>query len=167
LIAPANEVLMKLSENLIVSSKLTIPVPKFATKPVVLSPGVIVPRSNVDAAAGRPASPSTNKLANRNATSRFIGPILLPESWSAPAEKQARHSTIACGHRYQRKRAGKWLGQKLFYDIGKIACRAIRETITQLLFQNTRSGLSSCGIDVALGTIGRALHWSAGGISAR
>ncbi len=75
-IAPTSDVLTKDSENLIVSSKLTMPVPKFATKPVVLSPGVIVPRSNVEAAAGRPASPTINKLANSNATSRFMCPIL-------------------------------------------------------------------------------------------
>jgi hypothetical protein len=60
LIAPTSDVLMKDSENLIVSSKLTIPVPKFATRPVVLSPGAIVPRSNVEAAAGRPVRPPTS-----------------------------------------------------------------------------------------------------------
>jgi len=71
-IAPTSEVLMKDSENLIVSSKLTMPVPKFAMTPVVLSPGVIVRKSNVDAApALRPVRPPP-KLANSNAESLHL-----------------------------------------------------------------------------------------------
>jgi hypothetical protein len=113
---PTSDVLMKDSENLIVSSKLTIPVPKLATILFVSSSGVIVPRSNVDAAAGRPAGPITIALANSNATSRFIGSILLPVR-ERRLKAGPPTSTTACATTIIEKRAGRCLRPKFFYDI--------------------------------------------------